>query len=209
VNTSTAGRTATTPCPAPIVPLELAAGPVPLRPWEDDDLEDIWAALQDAQIRLWNGTGSASREDAARMLHGRQDWSSGDHASWAIADSETGALLGSLSLHRIDREQGTAEIGYWTTPAARGRGAATHAVDTACRWAFAQLGLTRIELCHAVENTASARVAEKAGFVLEGRSRRSYRYGDGIRHDEIHWARLSDDPPPRMRPAGDGGPNGR
>jgi hypothetical protein len=31
---------------------------------------------------------------------------------------------------------------------------------------------------------------------LEGRLRRSYRYGDGVKHDELLWSRLSDDPPP-------------
>src|SRR3712207_8342476 len=39
-------------------------------------------------------------------------------------------------------------------------------------WAFAIVPLDRVELCHAVENTASGRVAEKAGFTLEGRLRR-------------------------------------
>ena len=37
-------------------------------------------------------------------------------------------------------------------------------------------------------------MAEKAGFVFEGRLRRSYRYGDGVKHDELLWARLADDP---------------
>jgi RimJ/RimL family protein N-acetyltransferase len=179
-------------------PFELPAGPVLLRPWQEDDLEAAWAALQDPDIRLWNGTGSDSREDAVRMLRGRQDWSAGDHASWAIADPDTRALLGSLSLYKIDLDRGAAEIGYWTVPAARGRGTATRAVDAGCRWAFDALGLDRIELYHAAENTPSARVAEKAGFILEGRRRRSYRYGDGVRHDELFWARLRDDPAPDL-----------
>jgi RimJ/RimL family protein N-acetyltransferase len=51
---------------------------------------------------------------------------------------------------------------------------------------------------HAVGNEASARIAEKAGFMLEGRMRRSYRHGDGERHDELLWARLRDDPPPKL-----------
>jgi RimJ/RimL family protein N-acetyltransferase len=53
-----------------------------------------------------------------------------------------------------------------------------------------------VELRHAVENSASGRVAEKAGFTLEGRLRRSYRYGDGRKHDELLWARLADDEVP-------------
>ena len=84
-------------------------------------------------------------------------------------------------------------------PAARGRGVAVAAVDAACRWAFDVLAVERVELFHAVENGASRRVAEKAGFTLEGRLRRSFRYGDGVKHDELLWSRLSDDPPPLLR----------
>jgi RimJ/RimL family protein N-acetyltransferase len=75
---------------------------------------------------------------------------------------------------------------------------AAAATDAVCRWAFDTLPVDRIELCHAVENAASGRVAEKAGFTFEGRLRRSYRYGDGVKHDELLWARLSDDPAPAL-----------
>jgi RimJ/RimL family protein N-acetyltransferase len=181
-----------------IEPFELPAGGLLLRPWRDDDLEAVWAALQDPDIRLWNGRGSGSRADVLAMLRRRQDWSEGDHASWAVVDAATGELLGSVSLHSIDPEQTAAEIGYWTAPAARGRGVAARAVDAACRWAFGALPVERIELCHAVENEASARVAARAGFTVEGRLRRSWRYGDGAKHDELLWSRLADDPPPAV-----------
>jgi RimJ/RimL family protein N-acetyltransferase len=179
-----------------IHPFELPVGPFLLRPWRDDDADPVWAALQDPEIRLWNGTGSGSRDEVVSMLRRRADWSDGDHASWAVVDGVTGELLGSVSLHSINPEQADAEIGYWTVPAARGRGVASQVVDAACRWAFGALPIDRIELCHAVENEGSARVAAKAGFTREGRLRRSYRYGDGAKHDELIWSRLSDDPPP-------------
>jgi len=179
-------------------PFELPVGRVRLRPWREDDADATWAALQDADIRLWNGSESASRDDVIRMIRGRMDWSSGDHASWAVVDPTTDELLGSVSLHSIDHDQGDAEIGYWTAPAARGRGVAPLVVDAVCRWAFSTLPVDRIELCHAVENPASGRVAEKAGFTCEGRLRRTYRYGDGAKHDELLWSRLSDDPPPEL-----------
>jgi RimJ/RimL family protein N-acetyltransferase len=181
----------------PLVPVDLDAGAVRLRPWRPDDADDLWTALQDPDIQLWNSGGVASREDAVTLLGRRSDWSAGDHASWAVVDAGTGKLLGSISVHSIAQSQ-DAQVGYWTVPAARGRGVAATAVDAACRWAFATLALDRIELCHAVENTASGRVAEKAGFSFEGHLRRSYRYGDGVKHDEFLWSRLSDDPPPRF-----------
>jgi RimJ/RimL family protein N-acetyltransferase len=181
-----------------VEPVELDAGALRLRPWREDDADDVVAAMQDPVMHLWNGLPATTRPDALAFLRRRGDWSTGDHASWAVTDPATGALLGSVSLHSIAVGQGNAQVGYWTVPAARGRTVAVRAVDAACRWAFAAVPLERVELCHAVENTASARVAEKAGFTLEGRLRRSFRYGDGLKHDELIWSRLADDPAPDL-----------
>jgi RimJ/RimL family protein N-acetyltransferase len=175
-----------------VEPFELPAGELLLRPWRAADAPAVWAAVQDPAIRLWNGAGSASPDDVRAALGRRMDWSGEDHASFAVCAG--GELLGSVSLYSIDPAQGDAEIGYWTAPGARGRGVAGRAVVAVWRWAFAALPLDRIELLHAVENIGSGRVAAKAGFTCEGRLRRSFRYGDGVRHDELLWSRLADDP---------------
>lgn len=177
--------------PPPIEPVQLHAGDLLLRPWREDDVDPYWAALQSPGGRLWNGSPPATRAELVPALARRRDWSTGDHASWVLVDGAE--WVGSLSIHRIDRDQGDGEIGYWIAPAARGRGLAGRAAAAACRWAFADLGLHRIQLFHAVENVASARVAEKAGFTCEGRLRQSHRYDDGLRHDELLWARLATD----------------
>lgn len=64
-------------------------------------------------------------------------------------------------------ERETAEIGYWTAVAARGRGIAPAAVRAVTDWvfdAFAGASLRQIMLVHDVGNPASCRVAEKAGY---------------------------------------------
>ena len=147
----------------PLESVELPVGAFLLRRWRADDADAYWAALESSGGRLWHGSTMESRADVAGTLARRGDWTTGDHASWALVDGA--ALLGSISVHRIDRDQDDAEIGYWIAPAARGRGLAGLAVGAACRWAFTDLGLHRIQLFHAVENVASARVAEKAGFT--------------------------------------------
>jgi RimJ/RimL family protein N-acetyltransferase len=183
--------------PEPIEPVELTAGAFRLRPWRPEDVDAVWKAFKDPDLRLWNGSGVVTREDALALVGRRLDWTSGSHASWVVVDVDD-VLLGSVSLHSIDRLQNDAEIGYWTAPEARGRGIAALATDAVCRWGFGALPIDRIELCHAVENEASGRVAEKAGFTFEGRLRRSFRYGDGVKHDELLWARLADDPAPEI-----------
>jgi RimJ/RimL family protein N-acetyltransferase len=176
-----------------VEPVELTAGPLLLRPWRDEDLPAVVAASHDRDIARWNGGGASSPDDVAAVLRGRADRRTGDRVSLAVVAAAGGPLLGSVSLHSIDPGQADAEIGYWTTPAARGQGVAVAGVVALCAWAFPALGLDRVELRHAVENPASGRVAAKAGFVLEGRLRRSYRYGDGRKHDELVWSRIADD----------------
>lgn len=180
----------TYPCPP-----RLTAGSVVLRQWVTGDAGAVLAALRDPQIALWNAAPAGTLAAAEEWIRQRIDSSAGDHVSLAIADAEDGRLLGSVSLHRIDLEQGDAEIGYWVVPSARGRGLAATAVGLLCRWAFRSLPLDRIELAHAVQNEASARVAAKAGFTHEGRLRQSYRYGDGVKHDEFLWSLLRSDLP--------------
>ena len=79
---------------------------------------------------------------------------------------------------------------------ARGRGAATAAVTEVTTWSFTSLGIQRVELCHAVANPASCRVAVKAGYAIEGTLRSSWAHDDGHRYDEHIHGRLASDPRP-------------
>ena len=65
----------------------------------------------------------------------------------------------------IDREHGSAEIGYWVARAARGRGVATRAVRLVRDWAASELGLTTLELVIHEDNAPSHAVARAAGFT--------------------------------------------
>lgn len=58
-------------------------------------------------------------------------------------------------------------LGYSTAPWARGRGLTTRALRLVVAHAIAQ-GLRRLELHIAVDNAASRRTAEKAGFTYDG-----------------------------------------
>lgn len=150
--------------------------------------------LRDPDVARWNpGPDHLDPVEALAWCRRGADWESGSHATFSVLDATSGRLLGNVSLHKIDRQAGDAEIGYRVAPWARGRGVATDSVAAAARWAFGALRLVRIELAHAVANPASCRVAEKAGFPWEGTLRQAYVYGDGQRYDEHLHARLATD----------------
>jgi RimJ/RimL family protein N-acetyltransferase len=121
-------------------------------------------------------TGPADERDAAGWLASQdRGWRDGDRLSFAVlaADDDGGGVLaGNVGLKNRDEagrigERETAEIGYWTAVAARGRGIAPAAVRAVTDWvfdAFAGTSLRQIMLVHDVDNPASCRVAEKAGY---------------------------------------------
>jgi RimJ/RimL family protein N-acetyltransferase len=125
---------------------------------------------------------------ASRYEAGRRDGSKEGFA--ALGDD--GTLLGLALVPTIDREAGEAELGYMVAPAARGRGVGTAILNELTSWAFAQ-GIRRCELFISVGNTGSERVAERAGYVREGRMR-SVHLKQGKREDVTVWSRLPSDP---------------
>jgi RimJ/RimL family protein N-acetyltransferase len=78
---------------------------------------------------------------------------------------------------------------------ARGRGVATAATRLAGNWAFEAVPeLARLQLRAAVENVASNRVAEKAGFTREG-VLRAQRFNPRLdrRVDFVMWSLLREE----------------
>ena len=89
---------------------------------------------------------------------------------WVIeVDREPGGML-QLDVSAGARQQGSCTLGYTVDEVIQGRGVATEAVKLVVHVALDPdgLGLERIEAVAAVDNLASRRVLEKAGFQFEG-----------------------------------------
>jgi RimJ/RimL family protein N-acetyltransferase len=193
----------TTPSPEgfDLEPTELVAGDLQLMVWAPRNAPAVIAALNDPDILIWNPlrlpdspAGESDDEFASRWIAQRATWD--NHATWAVCDAVSGDAIGYVSLHQLNPNQLSGEVGYWVLESARGQGVASAAVRTVARYGFDALGLHRIELLHAVDNPASCRVATSAGFRPEGVARQAYRYGDGTFHDDHMHARLATDPDP-------------
>jgi RimJ/RimL family protein N-acetyltransferase len=72
---------------------------------------------------------------------------------------------------------------------------ATQSLLRLTEWAFGEARVLRAYLLVDVDNAASNRVAEKAGYVREGVMRSLHLKGD-LRSDTVLWSRLPTDPPP-------------
>jgi RimJ/RimL family protein N-acetyltransferase len=86
--------------------------------------------------------------------------------SLVVADGVTGDPLGQCGIDGWSPCD-VAQIGYWLAPKARGRGIATRALVQLTNWLFG-LGASRVFLTVVEDDHASIRVAQRAGFLLEG-----------------------------------------
>lgn len=154
--------------------LTLSAGELLLRPWRADDLPALLAAHDDPAMRRWLATRLSGAEEARAWLEAqREGWASGRRFGFAVTDpGAEESLVGNVVLKLTGPDRQSAEAGYWTTAAARGRGVASLSLGALTDWAFTAsavspgAGLRRIELFHRVDNDASCRVAEKSGYAL-------------------------------------------
>jgi RimJ/RimL family protein N-acetyltransferase len=120
-------------------------------------------------------------------------WAEGSRAGFAILGAD-GAIVGFAGIFGLDDPGAEGEIGYLVAAEARGQGIAGRSVALLTRWGFDELGLERIELRIDTDNVASARVAERAGYRLDG-VLRSKHFKEGLRTDLGIWSRLRSDVP--------------
>jgi len=156
-------------------PPELSDGRVRLRHVHEKDREAVVRALNDPVAARFLTRPPFPYLDehfdewltlatSGRGLHEAQA------AHWSLADAHDDSYLGGASLE-IAAEREAGEIGYQVAPWARGRGVATAAARLIRDWAFDELELARLEIAADVDNIASQRVAQAAGFSYEGVAR--------------------------------------
>ena len=162
-----------------------------LRPWRSTDVD---ALVRHANNRkIW-------RNVLDSFPHPYTDADGVDYIERIVPASDgvilaievEGEAAGSIGLHlQSGVWRHSAEIGYWLGEAHWGRGITTDAVRVLTRYGLDELRLVRIFARVFEWNAASARVLEKAGYVLEGRHRRAV-LKDGDVIDELTYARVRD-----------------
>lgn len=77
-----------------------------------------------------------------------------------------GELVGAIGL-RVEGDAKEAEVGYWLSHKAQGRGIVSRATRALVRFSFIDLGLNRAVIKCAKENARSRAIPERLGFTLE------------------------------------------
>ena len=79
-----------------------------------------------------------------------------------------GRIVGVVGMNNINYTSNMASIGYWLDEQCQGQGIVTRACAVLLEHAFTELGLQRIEIRCAPQNTKSRAVPERLGFTQEG-----------------------------------------
>ena len=124
----------------------------------------IWINLRDLFPHPY------TERDAQEYIRGVRQRTPETSFAIAVQDQAVGGI--GFVLHQ-DVERVSAEIGYWLGEPYWGHGITTEALAAVTRYAIDTHHLTRVYAVPFAGNTASCRVLEKAGYVLEGRLRRS------------------------------------
>jgi ribosomal-protein-alanine N-acetyltransferase len=172
-------------------PVELQGRGIRLRAFHTSDVERIVEACSDPRTAQWlvSMPRPYQRHNAFAYLDSLRELAArGIGVTWCMADPEDDRCLGSISLDGLNGYARRGEIGYWAHPDARGRGVVTEAVRLVTQHAR-NTGLARSLIIRcARSNTASRRVAERAGYTKVGIQPASEPLGDGQLADLVLYS---------------------
>jgi RimJ/RimL family protein N-acetyltransferase len=149
---------------------------------EEDAPELLDLALESApEISPW-----MRWTETVRDLHGARDrlrdwshqWDLGEGFYFAVRESTTRRMVGGAGLNQFNWKNRFGNLAYWVRTSARGEAIAPRVARGVAQFGFEQLGLLRVEILMEPTNTASLRVAEKAGAYREGLLRSRILNGD-------------------------------
>jgi RimJ/RimL family protein N-acetyltransferase len=148
----------------------LTDGVVTLRPGTIDDAPAVAAACAEDEIARWMPPipqPSTEVDGREYILGTERAWRDGTGGTFAVVESATREVVGSMGMRVLDREQAVVEAGYPAAAPARGRGLTRRALRLISAWLLDTVRAERVQLRADALDVASQRVAERPGFVRE------------------------------------------
>ena len=160
------------------------------------DYKDIYEGVKDKEISKYLGTVPYpyKEKDAKDFIElCLKKWAKKKKTAmpFFIEFKPEKKIIGVLDLIKIDKFQGTAEIGFWLNQNYHRLGIMTEAKIVLHNFAFNNLTLRKLHTRVYADNTASIRIHLKTGYTKEGmRKQQSRDMATGKVHDEILFGLL-------------------
>ena len=154
---------------APPERIELPAVGAALRRHRADDVDAVHAAVEANRdhLRPFMPWADQSKADTEGFVAGAQQrCAERSDFAYLVVDAGDGRVLGGCGIHlRVGPD--AAEVGYWLTAAATGRGLATATAAALTEAAFQLDGVDRVEIHCDEANVRSAAIPRRLGFRLD------------------------------------------
>jgi ribosomal-protein-alanine N-acetyltransferase len=129
------------------------------------DINHIYAGLSHQDVIKHYGVSYDSIESTQTQM----EWfnnlrSEGTGTWWAVCDRKNNTFLGAAGFNNINRENNSAEIGFWLLPDHWGKGYIPEVLRALIPFAYDKLQLQTIEALVETENNNSIAVLQKLGF---------------------------------------------
>jgi RimJ/RimL family protein N-acetyltransferase len=141
----------------------MTTGRLVLRPTRGSDADRAFAIQTDWEVTrmLRMASFPPDRQQIRRWFADHQrEWLAGEAYRFAV--EREGRMVGVVDVDRIAEREGS--LGYWLDRAAWGRGYAFEAAHAVTRFAFEDVGLSKLKSGHAHDNPASGRILTRLGF---------------------------------------------
>lgn len=137
-----------------------------MRGWRNDDFDAFAGFCADEETARYVG-GAVDREEAWRRMAAMiGHWSLRGYGFWALQDLQGGGFAGYCGLW-FPEGWPEPEIGWGLLRDFHGRGLALEAAERSRAYAYDTLGWTTAVSCVALENSASRKLAERLGAIVE------------------------------------------
>jgi ribosomal-protein-serine acetyltransferase len=140
-----------------------------LRLHHERNAEELFQLVEKnrAYIRPWLPwvDETTSSEDTRRFIR-EMLLGLADAREYGFAMIYRGELAGSIGLS-VGRDAREAEVGYWLSEEFQGLGIVSRATRSLVRFSFIDLGLNRVVVNCAIDNSRSRAIPERLGFTLE------------------------------------------
>ncbi len=140
-----------------------------LRPFENNDIENVFNGLSHPDVIKYYGVSYSSLEETKIQMQFFKDLEINNTGKWwAVCSVDNTTFYGGCGLNNMNTQHHKAEIGYWLLPEFWGQGIIPEALTVAIEFGFTKFSLHRIEAIVETENSNSKKIMEKTGFEYEG-----------------------------------------
>lgn len=161
-----------------------------LRPPLITDLDAFHMIAQNPENVVYIFPAQASREESLHLW--THAFLKNPLGTWVLEDPHEHRLIGVIRLEKIQETALEAEIGYFLDKRYWGQGLVVEGLKTLCQNLLVPQGFKVLTIQVHLENLASQRVAEKAGFHFHRQFKGSDRYTRKMR-DYIEYRRKRGD----------------